>query len=213
MPIQAAVDLSGLLGPARCQGQRSTCMAFAMSDLNRAAAGAPDVLSAEFLYRSAGALSPGWAPGDGLRTVEAIQATHVPGQPLEIHFPYENADPVGVDHPVPPAGQPLFTSQFAHRSCAMQAIVGALDQGHVVGLVTRVTIGLFTPAGGVVAHDVNVIPHQYHALLAVGWGLATDSGVRHLLVRNSWGDGWGLAGHAWLPEPFVQLHVIEAFGR
>lgn len=213
MPIQPTVDLSALLGPSRCQGQRSTCMAFAMSDLNRAAAGAPDVLSAEFLYRAAGALTPGWAPGDGLRTVEAMRATHVPGQPLEIHFPYETVDPVGVDHPVAPAGQTLFTSQFAHHSCAMQAIAHALDQGHVVGLVTRVTMGLFTPADGVVAHDVNVIPHQYHAMLAVGWGVAADSGVSHLLVRNSWGDGWGLAGHAWLPEPFVQLHVIEAFGR
>lgn len=213
MPIQSVVDLSGLLGPARCQGQRSTCMAFAMTDLNRSAAGAPDVLSAEFLYRAAGALSPGWVPGDGLRTVEAIQATHMPGQPLEIHFPYETADPVGVDHPIPPAGQALFSSQIAHRSCAMQAIVRTLEQGQFVGLVTRVTIGLFTPVGGVVAHDVNVIPGQYHAMLTVGWGIATDTGVRHLLVRNSWGDGWGLAGHAWLPEPFVQLHIIEAFGR
>lgn len=95
----------------------------------------------------------------------------------------------------------------------MTAIVSALDQGHVVGLVTRVTVGLFAPAEGVVAHDVNVLPGQYHALLAVGWGVATDSGVRHVLVRNSWSDGWGLAGHAWLPEPFVQLHVVEAFGR
>lgn len=57
MPVQAAVDLSNSLGPARCQGQRSTCMAFAMSDLNRAASGAPEVLSAEFLYRAAGALT------------------------------------------------------------------------------------------------------------------------------------------------------------
>lgn len=213
MSIQATVDLSGLLGPARCQGQRSTCMAFAMSDLNRRGSGAPNVLSAEFLYRAAGALTPGWVPGNGLRTVEAIEATHVLGQPFEIHFPYENADPVGVDHPVPPAGQTLFTSKFAHRAPGLQAIVGELNQGHVVGLVTRVTIGLFTPVNGVVAHDVNVIPDQYHAMLAVGWGVATATGVSHLLVRNSWGVGWGLAGHAWLPEPFVQLHVVEAFGR
>jgi len=37
--------------------------------------------------------------------------------------------------------------------------------------------------------------------------------MRHLLVRNSWSEMWGLSGHAWLPEPFVNLHVVEVFGR
>lgn len=213
MPVNTIVDLSASLGPARNQGQRSTCMAFAMSDLNRSACGAPEVLSAEFLYRAAGALTLGWVPGNGLRTVEAMQATLAPGQPLEAHYPYEVADPTTVNHPVPRAGRALFASHFKHCAGAMQAIIGTFDQGQVVGIVTRVTYGLFSPAEGVVAHDVNVIPNQYHAMLAVGWGISTDSGVRHLLVRNSWGEGWGLAGHGWLPEPFVQLHVIEAFGR
>jgi hypothetical protein len=213
MHVQPAIDLSASLGPVRCQGQRSTCMAFAMSDLNRSASAAPEALSAEFLYRAAGALTPAWSPGKGLRTMEAIQATHAPGQPLEIHFPYASADPAGADHPVAPAGRALFTSRFDHRPFAMQSLVSALERGHVVGLVTRVTLGLFTPTDGVVPHDVNVLPGQYHAMLAVGWGIAPDSGVGHLLVRNSWSDAWGLAGHAWLPEPFVNLHVIEAFGR
>lgn len=213
MQVQPTVDFSASFGPARNQGQRSTCMAFAMSDLNRDAAAAPAALSAEFLYQTAGALTPGWRPGQGLRTVEAIRATHAPGQPLDAHFPYQAVDPINTDHPVAPAGQPLYASAFALRSPAMQPIIDALARGHAVGLVTRVTLGLFSPVGGVVPNEVNVLPGQYHALLAVGWGTAPSSGMRHLLVRNSWSEMWGLSGHAWLPEPFVDLHVVEAFGR
>ena len=37
-----------------------------------------------------------------------------------------------------------------------------------------------------------------HAVVVVGHD---DAG--RLLVRNSWGDVWGTAGHAWIEETFV----------
>lgn len=212
MVIQPIVDLSATLGPARDQGQRSTCMAFAMSDLNRDRADAPDVLSAEFLYQAAGALIPGWQPGLGLLTSAAIQAVSSPGQPFETAFPYQAGEPTGVGTPAAPAGACLFSSQVRVRHTAMQSVIDGLAQGAPVGLVTRVTPGLFNPIGGVVAHEMLAIPDAYHAILAVGWGTEPTSGSRYLLIRNSWGSAWALAGHAWLPEPFINLHVLEAFG-
>lgn len=212
MVIQPVVDLSAALGPARDQGPRSTCMAFAMSDLNRIKADAPDVLSAEFLYQAAGALIPGWRPGLGLFTSAAIQAISSPGQPFETEFPYQASEPTGVGTPTVPVGSRLFSSQVRVRHNTMQSVINGLAQGAPVGLVTRVTPGLFKPAGGVVAHETLSIPDAYHAILAVGWGTEPTSGSRYLLIRNSWGSTWALAGHAWLPEPFVDLHVLEAFG-
>lgn len=211
MAVTIIVDHSSALGPVRSQGGRSTCMAFAMSDLNRHVAGAPGVLSAEFLYQTAGALTPSWNPGMGLRSTEAIMATHSPGQPLESYFPYQAQNPATVAMPVPPTGQQLFTSQIVAHGHAMQFFVNELTCGRLVGVVMRVTLGLFSPIEGVVPHDNAVIPDAYHAVLAVGLG-SDQSGTRHLLIRNSWGVRWGLSGHGWLPEPFVNLHVVEAFG-
>lgn len=212
MSIRPVVDLSKSLGPARSQGQRSTCMAFAMSDLNRAESSAPSELSAEFLYQAAGSISPGWKAGEGLRSVDAIAVTKMPGQPLDDHFPYQLNDPVIVGMPACPEGQHLYCSSINLHQPTMQMILDGLSGNQIVGLVVRVTAGLFAPIAGVVVHQVSVIPDAYHALLAVGWGMDVE-GKRYLLIRNSWGVGWGVDGHAWLPEDFVDLHVLEAFGR
>lgn len=38
-----------------------------------------------------------------------------------------------------------------------------------------------------------------HAVLAVGF----DEGSRRFLVRNSWGPGWGMEGHFWMPYEYL----------
>ncbi|MEW5705145.1 MAG: hypothetical protein AB1781_11265 [Pseudomonadota bacterium] len=35
-------------------------------------------------------------------------------------------------------------------------------------------------------------------------------GDRHLLIRNSWGDGWGLGGYAWLPVAYLESFAVQA---
>jgi hypothetical protein len=212
MPIQVAVNLAGGLGGARSQGARSTCMAFAMSDLNRMASGAPGVLSAEFLYQSAGAITPGWQMGMGLYSTQAMMIAKSPGQPLEVDFPYQTQEIQVVDAPSPPAGKALYSSDLASSVHVMQVVIDKLNSAKPVGLVIRVTPGFQRPTQGVVAHGRDAYPNAFHAVIAVGWGVHEVTSERHLLIRNSWGEGWGLSGHAWLPEEFVDLHVLEAFG-
>lgn len=38
-----------------------------------------------------------------------------------------------------------------------------------------------------------------HAVTLVGYDLTT----RKFLVRNSWGTGWGIGGHFWMPFDYV----------
>lgn len=51
-------------------------------------------------------------------------------------------------------------------------------------------------------------PRTGHALVAVGYG--TDASNKYLLARNSWGERWGLAGHAWLAEDYIAAQLRNA---
>jgi hypothetical protein len=44
-----------------------------------------------------------------------------------------------------------------------------------------------------------------HAVLAVGHEPGS------VLIRNSWGSGWGLGGYGWITETYVNKFVIDAW--
>ena len=44
-------------------------------------------------------------------------------------------------------------------------------------------------------------PLRRHAVVAVAHGVF--GAERAILVRNSWGADWGIAGHAWLPQSYL----------
>ncbi len=52
-----------------------------------------------------------------------------------------------------------------------------------------------------------------HAILAVGYDdskkIGKDKGA--LLIRNSWGTGWGVQGYGWLPYAYVEAGLADDF--
>ncbi len=52
-----------------------------------------------------------------------------------------------------------------------------------------------------------------HAILAVGYDDAKKIGTSKgaLLIRNSWGTGWGAAGYGWLPYDYVSRGLANDF--
>lgn len=210
--ITTKVDHSAHFGHALDQGKRPTCLAFVVADVNRFSTKAPDVLSAEYLYQHAGAMTPGWAVGSGLYLEQALQATVSHGQPLAEHYPYLSVCPVSVQMPIQPKGADMYKSMLRPIPATSSSIISELSGGHPVGLIVACTKTLFKPVDGVVQHSNMVLPDSAHALVAVGLGHMAN-GINYILVRNSWGPIWGIQGHAWLPEEYVEMHALEAFGR
>lgn len=213
MTVQSRIDLRNFHGMVRDQGSRPTCMAFALSDLNGSRHQQPAQLSAEHLYREAASRMPGWNPGDGLQVDAALHAVSAPGQALETTIPYAAFEPSLPLAPNPPC-TPLFAGGYGLRSPAMTTIEHALSNGRSIGLVLRLTVEFFeasisTPQ---IPYSPNAIFGQSHAVLAVGVGHDEVSLERHVLIRNSWGPNWGHGGHAWLPESYINVHTICAFG-
>jgi C1A family cysteine protease len=68
----------------------------------------------------------------------------------------------------------------------------------------------YAPAAGVVEPSQGEADTDYHAMLAVGYG--HDNAQRFILVRNSWGDAWGIAGCAWLAAEYLKARLY-AFAR
>lgn len=208
--ISTQIDLSARLGVARDQGRRPTCLAFAGADLNAEANGIGH-LSVEYLCHHAAKLAGNWCPGRGFGLDDVLGAIRSPGQPLESVYPYQ---PDGHDTPLaePGAAMELICSPTAHYlDLKVPDVVELIAAGKPVGLVVQVSQSLMGPVDGVIAFDPLVLPDQFHALIGVGLGVDEDSGEKYVLIRNSWGESWGNAGHAWLSIALLDILLVEGF--
>lgn len=206
--IVRKVLLDGYSSPARPQGRRPTCLAFALSDLNRPEA--PADLSPEFLYRAAAILSPAWVPGGGV-TFDAMQEASRSGQPEEVAFPYCIGEP---SHPISPLplGLKHYGKVLQRVSADPTDIACLITAGQPIGLGVRVTREFFKPEGGVIPFSDQVMAGLLHAVVAIGVGHEEGSSAPWFYVRNSWGPQWGVDGHAWVSGAYVSAHAECAFG-
>lgn len=206
--ITAEVLLGEFDSPARPQGSRPTCLAFALCDLNRRFS--PTELSPEYFYRAAARLIPNWKPGDGLQFAEAQQASQL-GQPEEYRFPYCERDP---DVPIPelPTDLPMYGNALTFEDRNLASLVASIRFGRPIGLGLRITPEFYRPIGGVVSFSDQVVGVMLHAVVAIGVGWDADKEAPWFYVRNSWGPGWGNQGHAWISGAYVTAHAACAFG-
>jgi hypothetical protein len=209
--ISVTVDLRASFGPARNQGSRPTCLAFAASDAHAALRGGWAPLSCEYAFYQAQrrASRP---PDTGALLSSMLEALREDGQPEETVWPYLSATPADVTSWVPPreVGQ-LFGRNGATAAHAMDQIIQELDQGRplIVLLTLSRAFYLRNPQGVVdPAIDEQPEPDRRHAVIAAGHGIV--DGQRAILVRNSWGPSWGDAGYGWLTERSLGPRVYAA---
>src|SRR3989442_482078 len=100
--ITVAKDLRSRFGPARDQGARPTCLAFAMSDTHAATRGHWAALSCEYLFYHAKQHDK-TAPDKGARMSSILHSVEHIGQPVESDWPYLDALPSNMKLWKPPA--------------------------------------------------------------------------------------------------------------
>jgi len=202
--------MRALLPLVRDQGQRGTCVAFAVTAAHEVAraAGAvvSDDLSEEALFWGCKIIDQNWSSGTRLSSAAAAIGTT--GQPLETVWPYVAHRPAGTRY-----DPPARPSDAWHKSGLRQSSVDPvsirveLAAGRPVVLGLTVFDTLFAPsaAGRVDMPAAGSPPRGRHAVLAVGYDASG------LLIRNSWGATWALDGYGWLSNEYAERHVREAW--
>jgi hypothetical protein len=208
--ITVKKDLRSMFGPVRDQGQRPTCLAFAASDLHAALRGAWSPLSCEYIFYHAQKQAQR-KPTQGATLPSILDALREDGQPAEAGWAYLDQLPADLTQWQPPAGgAPLFRRAGEAGKDTVEAIVDELELGRPVLTLLRLSTSFdWVKTDGVVDPGPNEKPDLFrrHAVISVGHG--DVNGQRAVLIRNSWGDGWGALGYGWLTEKFLLPRVFR----
>ena len=199
--------LAGLL-PVRDQGRRPSCLVFASSAAHELKVAQTEHLSVEYLYYHAVARTPGSNPAGGTSIAAVGAALSSEGQPVEDVWPYTL---VQTTPWIPPTGvEPTLKVSLKQNKLGFEEIVAILNGNCPVVLGLVITDAFFRPddAGRVIFRTQDA-ERCGHAVLAVGYRVSEAGGQEALLIRNSWGDGWGIGGYAWLPRDYVERQLHE----
>jgi hypothetical protein len=208
MSITLTCDLRGQFGAARDQQTRPTCLAFAVTDTHGATFAPFNPLSVEYLYYHAVQLMPGQNPHAGINTSAAADSLRNHGQPVEAHWPYQPALPADLGAWTPPTNSPVFRRAFSTHTNSFKQICSQLTSGKPVIICLQLSESFYKPLStGLVAQKTPDPMTGRHAVIAVGHGRTATEPC--LLVRNSWGTGWGLGGYAFLEEGYLTGRLVS----
>lgn len=207
--IQKLVDLRGKFGPARDQNPRPTCLAFAASDAHAAVRAGWEPLSAEWAYYHA-LKRDGGRPDNGATLGGMLEAIKLDGQPLETEWPYIKAPITDINSWRPPRPvSELFYRDHRPSAVTVKGVIGQLDVGCPVLITMTLSNAFYRPSPeGVVDAQEPIDPKRRHAVVAIGHGERRSS--RFVLIRNSWGQAWGLQGNAWVSVDYLAPRLMGA---
>ncbi len=142
---------------------------------------------------------------EGMSIVGAIEAMQMKGAcPAELHpFDLENVNAA----PAPEcfdAAMDCKVSDAKKVPVELDAMRGCLAEGYPIVFGLKLTQAFFRPppSGRIKtpnADDPQSADHGLHAMLLVGY----NDRKACFIVRNSWGEGWGVGGYAYLPYDYA----------
>jgi hypothetical protein len=201
MVVTAACDLRHLFGPVRDQGARPTCMAFAGSDAHAAARPGWVPLSCEYAHYYAVKRAGGHAES-GATLVGMLSTIRDDGQPPEKVWTYLKPPIDSTLWKPPGKAEPLYRRASATTRASLTEVLMRLDAGSPVIMTMSLSDAFYRPdSSGIIAATEPPDHKRRHAVIAVGHGV--DKVQKFVLIRNSWGKGWGIDGHAWISEDYL----------
>lgn len=209
MQIRVIVDLRAQFGNIRDQGQRPTCMAFAASDAHAFARNSADPLSVEYAYFHAVQRRSNTSRTTGVSFEAISEAISLDGQPVESGWPYIENLAAGDAWKPPQTPGTLFYRNATKITGGVTDVYASLASGRPVVVVMSISISFFQlAAGSLLQAPAAETPLGTHAVIVVGHG--ESEGDPCLLIRNSWGSGWGDDGYGWIHEDYLTPRLLVA---
>lgn len=209
MNVSVKIDLRPNLGPARDQLRRPTCMAFAASDAHAAHRPMPfETLSVEYAYYHASLKRAAFNPHSGVAMSDVLKAIKDDGQPVEAGWPYLHQLPADLVKYKPPTNPGPVYKRESQIQSDIDAIRSVLKANRPVLIAMNISVEFFSAKADRVLRAVASSPSaNRHALVVVGIGEEQNEEV--FLVRNSWGRGWAVDGHAWVANSYIAPRLIS----
>jgi len=144
-------------------------------------------------------------------------AVRTKGQTADSYWPYNDSLGAGTE-PEPAAATQAtwYTAGTIDTPLAHDGIEQLLEQALAAGLPVILAIELTsqfdqpTGQGEIALPPLTAPVGDCHAVLAVGAATNNDGTSRRLLVRNTWGPGWGAGGYGWLPLDYLIAFAVQA---
>lgn len=205
--LPPAVDLRHNCSPVENQGQLGSCtgnaIAGALEYLDRKL-GNPIDISRLFIYYQERAMEGTIHQDAGAMIRDGIKACAKLGAPIEKLWPYR------VEKFANKPAHEAYLDAARRKIVTYRRVVGRDDVLHCLADGFPVVFGFSvyeqfesdevarTGIANMPGPDERMLGG--HAVLAVGYNIAQQ----RLLVRNSWGVDWGMAGHFTLPFGYIQ---------
>ena len=195
------IDLRDKLGPIGDQGRRGTCVAFALTALHWQVRGSSEpALSEEFAYWSAKTRDS--LAGDGTTYPAAVAGLGADGQSTALLWPYHETTS-HLDPGYAPSA-PATTDASRRRARGSTTSITISSLRAILAAGSGIAIAIPVWEGFELADGISVVPVPSdigtmvveHAVVVAGH----DPNARSVLVRNSWGIGWGDGGYAWIDD-------------
>lgn len=227
LSLAAAVDLRAFCSPIENQGVIGSCTAHAgvgmVEYYQRRAYGKYVNGSRLFLYKVTRNLL-GWSGDTGAYLRSTMEALAMLGVPPEQYWPYDvskyDVEPSAFLYALADNYEATSYYRLDPSGTTKAALLTAIKTNLAAGLPAMFGFTVYSSYTQASAANQGAIPYPVsgdkvvggHAVMAVGYDdnkvikntASATSTTGALLIRNSWGTGWGNGGYGWLPYAYVQ---------